>query len=142
MSQTKNAIPVIDGLYTGPSDAPQLIGGKCKTCKTVFFPITPQTHAPDCANPECEKILLGRRGRIVSYTIHYYQPPPPFRMDPFEPFAIAAVELPEKIQVVGMLIGVPFDEIKVGSEVEMVSRRLYDDDDGNEVHTWMWKVVK
>ena len=48
---------------------------------------------------------LSRRGTVWSYTDAQYQPPPPYipRSDPYEPFALAAVELPEGIVILGQV---------------------------------------
>ena len=33
----KKQIPVVDGLFTWPSEDPKLIGGMCKLCGRYFF---------------------------------------------------------------------------------------------------------
>ncbi len=141
MSEIQNKRPFGEGFLNWPSKEPQLIAGRCKVCGTIFFPVKPAFHNPECSNREVEETLLSRQGKLISYTIHYYQPPPPFRMEPFEPYAIGVAELPEKIQVIGMLCGAEFDDLKIGKTVELVTERLYDDEDGTEVHTWKWKVL-
>ncbi len=133
--------PIVDGLFTWPSDSPKLIAGRCKACNTIFFPSNAAVHSPDCTDRQVEEKLLSTRGILVSYTIHYYQPPPPFRMEPFEPYAVGVAELPEKIQVVGMLSGVDMDDIKVGSEVELEVGKMYHDEEGVEYLTWKWRVI-
>jgi uncharacterized OB-fold protein len=86
-------------------------------------------------------VLLSRRGTLTSYTVNYYQPPPPFRMEPFEPYGVGVARLPDGLQVIGMLTGAPLGELQVGRDVELVTERLYDDEDGVEVHTWKWRIV-
>ena len=50
--------------------------------------------------------------------------------DPYVPFALAAVELPEGIVVLGQLAdGYGVDDLRVGTEVELVVETLYTDDD-------------
>jgi len=141
MSEKVKRRPIADGLMNWPSDPPQLIAGRCKGCGNLFFPVRPDFHHPDCPKREVEETLLSRTGILSSFTIHHYQPPPPFRMEPFEPYAIGVAELPEKIQVIGMLCGALFDELRVGQAVELVTGRLFDDEAGFEVHTWKWKVL-
>ncbi|ORB68343.1 OB-fold domain-containing protein, partial [Mycobacterium scrofulaceum] len=67
-------------------------------------------------------------------------PPPYPAPDPFEPFAIAAVELAgEGLIVLGKVVeGTLADDLKVGMEMELTTMRLYTDDDGVEriVHAW------
>src|SRR5581483_1698181 len=78
--------------------APALGGNRCTTCGTVYFPAASfSCRNPDCDGTAFEPAGLSRRGTVWSYTDARYQPPPPFvpRTDPYEPFAIAAVELPD-----------------------------------------------
>ncbi|MBW2370757.1 MAG: OB-fold domain-containing protein [Deltaproteobacteria bacterium] len=135
-----NAIPIIPGLFTWPTESPELIAGKCKTCGFTFFPIMAQAHEPTCTHHDVEQKPLGRTGTLFSYTIHYYQPPPPFRMEPFEPYAVGAVSLPENLKVLGMLTGIAFDKIQIGMPCELVIESLYKDEKGNEHITYKWKA--
>lgn len=141
MIQEQNQIPIMKGLFTWPSSAPQLIGGRCRGCGTYFFPTKPEVHHPTCKSHDVEEVMLSRRGKLFSYTIHYYQGPPPFRMEPFQPYAIGAVELPEKLRVLGMLTGVELQDIEVGKEVELVTGTLYQDENKNAIITWKWKLL-
>jgi uncharacterized OB-fold protein len=141
MTAEKNRVPVLEGLFAGPSGEPHLLGGRCRGCDSRFFPSRWETHDPKCEHPEIEEIPLSRRGRLASYTVHRFQAPPPFRMEPYEPYAIGAVELPEDLLVIGMLTGVDVDDIAIGAEVELVLGRLFTDDDGNDVVTYMWRLT-
>ena len=87
--------PAIEGWFT-LDDEPSLLGNKCTTCGTVFFPKASFfCRNPACAGEEFEETKLSRRGRVWSYTDAQYQPPPPYipRAGEHTPFAIAAVEL-------------------------------------------------
>ena len=98
----KRQYPAEEGLFTQSSDKPQLIGGRCKSCGTYFFPKYYVMHKPGCKERQVEEVLLSRRGKLDSYTIQYYSPPPPFiSPDPFVPYAIGWVALPEGIAVPG-----------------------------------------
>ena len=86
---------------------------------------------------------LSRSGTVWSYTDAQYQPPPPYipRSDPYEPFALAAVELPEGIVILGQVAdGFGVDDLKVGNTVELVVEPLYTDETGVRT-TWRWKPV-
>jgi uncharacterized OB-fold protein len=110
----------------------------------VYFPPT----SGYCRNPACdgedfEQTELSRRGRIWSYTDAQYQPPPPYipATDPYEPFALAAVELAEGIVVLGQVAqGYGVGDLKVGNEAELVVETLYTDDEGDRT-VWRWKPV-
>ena len=62
--------------------------------------------------------------------------------DPFEPFAIAAVELErEGMVVLGQLVtGVGVDDVTIGQEVELVIETLFEDDEATRV-IWKWKPL-
>ncbi len=135
--------PAIDGWFaTDGSGAAYLIGGKCHQCGTYVFP----PRANNCPNPGCDgdelaQVPLSRRGTLWSYTENRYAPPPPYPSpDPFEPFAVAAVELADEgLIVLGKVVeGTLAADLKVGMEMELTTMPLYIDDDGVErvVHAW------
>jgi uncharacterized OB-fold protein len=134
------------GWFTLDPDQPTLLGSRCQQCGTLAFP----KAATFCGNPACsgqefDEVPLSRRGRIWSFTDARYQPPPPFlpRTDPFEPFAIAAVELEaEKLVVLGQVVpGVSVDDLRVGQEVELTLGTLYSED-GTDYLVWQWQPVQ
>ena len=141
MSST--AVPAVEGWFTTDAE-PHLVGTRCTTCGTVFFP----RASGFCRNPECrgrefDEIELARTGTVWSYTDAQYQPPPPYvpPTDPFEPFALAAVELDEGMVVLGQVAaGYGVGDLRVGAEVELVVETLYTDDTG-ERSIWRWKPV-
>ena len=88
-------------------------------------------------------VELSRRGRVWSYTDAQYRPPPPYvpATEPYRPFALAAVELPEGLVVLGQLAeGYGVDDVVVGSEVELVVETLYADAEGDRT-IWRWRPV-
>jgi uncharacterized OB-fold protein len=143
-SRAKEKVAAVDGWFSLDAEDPRLLGNRCATCGTFFFPRAEFF----CRNPECEgttfeEIPLSRRGRVWSYTVNRYQPPPPYvAADPFSPYAIAAVELvEEKMVVLGQMVaGVEADQLEVGMEVELVVETLYEDDD-HEYLVWKWRPV-
>lgn len=137
-------IPAIDGWFTLDDAAPQLIGTRCQSCGTYFFP----KESFACRNPRCgaselEETPLSRRGTLWSFTDNRYPPPQPYvAPDPFEPYAVAAVELErEKMVVLGQVVkGVGCDALRAGMEMELVLDTLYRDGE-NDVVTWKWRPV-
>jgi uncharacterized OB-fold protein len=137
------ATPAIEGWFTtGPE--PTLLGSRCTSCGSVFFP----KAEGFCKNPACSgesftELPLSRTGRVWSYTDAQYQPPPPYipAADPYVPFALAAVELPEGLVVLGQVAdGYGVSDLKVGAAVELVVETLYTDDSG-ERSIWRWRPV-
>jgi uncharacterized OB-fold protein len=132
--------PAIEGWFT-TGEEPALVGTRCRDCGTVFFP----RETAFCRNPRCngtdlDETELARRGRVWSYTDARYQPPPPYvpRTDPYEPFALAAVELEEEgLVVLGQVAdGYGVDDLSIGTPVELVVEPL---DESSLI--WRWKPV-
>ena len=138
----KERVAAVDGLFTLDEKAPALIGSRCSTCGTYYFPKeTVLCRHPKCWSQDLPEVTLSRRGTVWSYTNACYAPPAPFvASEPFEPFAIAAVELEkEKLTVLGQLpAGVGIDAIDVGDEVELRLGTLHEDDDKIYL-TWQWQ---
>jgi len=139
----KPQVPAIDGWHTMTAK-PHLIGTQCESCGTYFFP--KQSHF--CKNPQCEstdfrEVELSRTGRIWSYTNACYKPPEPFvAQDPFEPYAIAAVQLEqEQMVILGQVIeGLTVADLKVGMPMELVLEALHETEDDIKV-TWKWQPL-
>ena len=126
--------PAVEGWFTTGAE-PALTGSACTTCGTVFFPPTAAGFCrnPGCAGEEFEPRPLSRRGTIWSYTDAQYQPPPPFvpPTDPFEPYALAAVELGQVAHGYGV------GDLRVGAEVELVVETQHAGADGDTL-IWRW----
>lgn len=136
--------PAIAGWFKS-DPKPALLGSRCKSCQLVFFPpVSGYCRNPACMSMEWESIELSRRGVIWSYTDAQYRPPPPFiaMTEPYEPFAIAAVELAEGITVLGQVAsGYGVDDLQVGAEVELVVEPLLIDNSGT-LTIWRWKPME
>ena len=139
---TKTRVPAVEGWFT--LEPPALLGSRCDTCGTFAFP----KETFFCRNPECggttfSEVPLSTRGKVWSFTDARYQPPPPYvAADPYEPFAIAAVELAaEKMVVMGQVVGdVGVDQLTIGMDVELVVDTLFEDDD-NAYLVWKWRPI-
>ena len=138
----KTHVPAVEGLFTMDPLEPHLIGSHCRGCGSYFFPAEMTfCRNPACHQAELHEVELSRVGRVWSYTSANYKPPTPFvAKEPFEPFAIAAVELDkEGLTILGQVIGgVGVDELETGMAMELVLDELYRDDDHVFV-TWKWR---
>ncbi len=142
MADAKTPIPAVEGWFTLDPREPRLLGTRCRACGAVFFPReTVFCRNPRCAGTELDEVPLSRRGTLWSYTNNCYAPPPPYlAADPFEPYAIAAVELAdEKLVVLGQVVpGVRVEQLEVGMEMELVLGTLHADEK-NEYLVWQWR---
>jgi len=145
MSQTsgKRQIPAVQGVFTWPSAEPHFIVSRCKRCGTVSFPKGPVCRNPKCKDKaEVEEALLTRRGKLLSYTLVCYPPPPPFvSPQPFVPFPIGEVQFPEGIAIIGQITGCKYENLKIGMDVEMVVEKLFQDEQGDEVVGWKFRPL-
>jgi uncharacterized OB-fold protein len=135
-------LAAIEGWYSLDTDQPQLIGSLCNACGSYFFP-KQETY---CRNPACDgtefsEVALSRHGTLWSYTNACYQPPQPYvAADPFEPFAIAAVQLErEQMVILGQVVkGVSVEDLDVGMPMELALESLHEGDEGSRL-IWKWK---
>jgi uncharacterized OB-fold protein len=99
--------PIRDGLLCGPlSDLSRvhLAGAKCATCEEVS--LGSNSVCPNCGSDAVEAVALGDQGVLWTYTIVRHKPPGDYRgPDPFQPFGMGLVELPDGIRVLAPLGG-------------------------------------
>ncbi len=138
-------IPIQDGLFTWPSERPQLLASRCRACGELSFP--KQEACPACTARDAEEVELGRRGRLWTFTIQRFPPPtPPWigASDPggFAPFGVGYVELPEGIRVEGRLTENDPAKLEIGMEMELVVERFLEDADGNELVTFAFRPIR
>ncbi len=139
---TTKPLPAAEGLFIETADGPRLLGSKCTSCATPYFPRSPVCHNPDCAESKVEDATFGPRGKLWSCAIQNYPPPLPARYnEPYAPYAIGLVDLPEGLRVLGRISTDNPDGLQLGTDVELVLEELYRDEDGNEVITWKFRPV-
>ena len=130
---TAQSKPAIEGWFAVGDDGPHLSGARCGECGTYVFP--PRATGcpnPACTNDELDPVPLARTGTLWSFTENRYQPPPPYpQTDPFEPYALAAVELDDDgIVVLGQVARhVHARDLRVGMEMQLELDVLHRDDE-------------
>lgn len=132
-------IPVAKDLFRSIDGNVELIGSRCRGCGTHYFPKRLSCCNPSCVDKTVVEVPLSRRGTLHSYTVQGYRPPPLFKMDPWEPYAIGLVQLPEGMRVLGMMTGVALDQIAIDMPVELTAEALYRDEQGRDVMTYKFK---
>lgn len=132
-----------DDLFSVPSEAgqkPHLIGSKCKTCGRFFFPKRIVCYY--CKEASLEQVFLSRRGKLEAGTVSHIAP-----VGFKAPYVVGYVILPEGVRFFTQLIveGVPVEkaqeELKPGRGVELVVEKIREDDRGNDVLGFKFKVL-
>lgn len=126
--------PVGDGLFIGSLDAPdtlRLLGMRCRECAVVSFGFS---HlCPNCGADEPDQIPLSREGTLATFSILRHRPPGAYRgPEPFEPFAVGLVSLPEGVSVVSPLRA-GIGDVAIGMDLRLEPHILYESADGAEV---------
>jgi len=139
---TREQIPVTEGLFAETADGPRLLGSRCQTCSTPYFPRSAACHHPECGESRMQDTDFGPSGRLWSCAIQNYPPPPPTRYnEPYTPYAIGVVDLDEGLRVVARMSVDDPESLQLGAEVELTIEPFYRDEDGRDVTTWMFKPL-
>ena len=140
----KSLVPAIPGWHSMDAEQPHLIGSRCRLCGSYFFPKQfSYCKNPDCDSSDFEEVELSRSGTLWSYTNACYQPPEPFvAEDPFQPFAIAAVQLErEQMVILGQVSrATAVAELHVGMPMELVLEILHEEETEARM-TWKWRPL-
>lgn len=105
-----------DGVAAG-----KVLYQKCTNCGTARFPFAPGCN--HCAGLEWENLESAGKGEIFSHVTMHYPKFPAFDM----PYAVALVQLDEGVRMLGNVLGVSYDEVRIGQRVE-VEFVTHDDD--------------
>ena len=136
--------PVVEGWFTLDDANPSLLGSRCTSCGTYYFPKQSNfCRNPDCEGEEFEETPLSNRGTLWSFTNACYKPPEPYvAEEPFVPYAIAAVQLDaEKMIVLGQVVkGIGVEALKAGMPMQLVLEDVPGLDGARR--TWKWKPVE
>jgi uncharacterized OB-fold protein len=139
---TTNRVPIAEGLFTEAAEGPRLLGSRCASCETPYFPRSAVCHNPEGRESKMEEASFGPRGTLWSCAIQNYPPPAPARYEePYTPYALGMVDMPEGLRVLGRISTDDPEGVEVGTEVELVLERLYLDENGNEVITWKFRPI-
>ena len=138
-----NQIAVQEGLFTWPSDNPQLIGRKEKSTGRVYFPAI-HNYVSD---EDSDEVLLKTRGKLWTWTIQGFLPKnPPYRgvetPEEFEPFGVGYVELEDEVIVETRLTTANPDELEIGMEMDLVIEKFMTDENGDDIMMFAFKPAE
>ena len=135
-------MPVAEGLFADTKDGARLIGSRCASCKTPYFPKVDHCRHPECESSNIEDAGFGPDGTIWSCAIQDYPPPAPAKFDkPYKPYAMAVVDLADGLRVLGQIKTDDIRTVKPDQKVTLVIDTLCHDEAGNEITTWKFRPV-
>ncbi len=111
--------PVREGLFSGPlSDLGRLTLAGCRCTSCGETSLGARTLCPNCGKDTVKNIALGQRGVLWTYTVVRHKPPGNYKgPEPFVPFGLGLVELPEGVRVMAP-IHCDIDRLKIGLSLE------------------------
>ncbi|TDI61178.1 MAG: DNA-binding protein [Alphaproteobacteria bacterium] len=136
-------IAVQEGLFTWPSDNPQLIGRKEKSTGRIYFPAI-HNYVSD---EDSDEVLLATRGTLWTWTIQGFLPKnPPYKglegPEDFVPFGVGYVELPGEVIVEARLTTANPDDLEIGMEMDLVIEKFMTDENGDDVMMFAFKPAE
>lgn len=150
-----SAKPIVEGLFAETPEGARLLGSRCGSCQTPYFPKSPVCHNPACTGSSASgassassasgmaDAAFGPNGKIWSVAIQDYPPPAPVKFDePYKRYAMAVVDLADGLRVLGRIATDDPDSIQCDQDVELIVDILHHDEEGNEVTTWKFRPRK
>ena len=136
---TKRARPIVPFLRLGENgEPPHLVGKQCPQCGAVY--LGNRVACSKCYAPgPFGDIRLSDRGALWVYSIvHQSAPGIP------TPYVAAIVDLPEGVSVRCNLIEIEPDpgKIQFGMPVEMVTKKVREDKEGNDVIAFFFRPAR
>lgn len=93
-----------------------LMGSRCSSCSETSLGVN--AICPNCGNQTVAPLPLSKVGTLWTYTVVRHKPPGDYKgPDPFVPFGLGLVELPEGVRVLSPLEGPP-EQLKIGLKME------------------------
>ncbi len=99
-----------------------LIGTRCKTCGSVYFPS--RNICPKCRRKgELEEFKFSGKGKVYTYSIVRT---PPKEFENIAPYIVGIIELEEGARITSQ-IDCDLNKIDIGMPVKVVFRRISED---------------
>lgn len=110
--------PVRKGIFAGDLRNPaalQLAGSRCSACAEAT--LGENSACPNCGSEEVRPIVLSNEGSVWTYTVVRHKPPGDYKgPEPFAPFALGLIDLPDGLRVVAPIAG-DVDRVQIGTKV-------------------------
>jgi uncharacterized OB-fold protein len=136
-----NRVAFAEDVFTWPSDAPQLIGGRCRDCGSVTFPEA--SACARCGSLQVERHLLPREGTLWTFTTQEFLPKEPYAsgetLETFEPYGVGLVQLGDEVRVEARLTEADAAALHMGMKMRLVIVPFRTEPDGTQVMTYAFE---
>jgi uncharacterized OB-fold protein len=115
--EVRDRVPIREGLLSALSclDDVRLVGCKCVNCGETS--LGKAEVCPNCGRNTVRTVSLSDHGVLWSFTVVRHRPPGDYRgPDPFVPFGLGLVELPDGLRVLSP-IECDIDQLTIGLEL-------------------------
>ena len=136
----RRRVPIEPGYFTipaDPSEAPRLLGSRCRGCGEHFFPR--RVVCARCLAQDSEEVLLGPRGTLYTWTYVHFPLFGSKRAD-HGGYAVGQIDLPEGPRVQAVLSGGP-EEFRIGMAMQLELETLRESKDGEDVVIFRFRPV-
>ena len=138
-AEGKKTRPIVPFLHLGGAgDTPHLVGRKCGPCGAIY--LSARVACSKCfATGPFDDIRLSDRGTLWVYSIvHQSAPGVP------TPYVAAIVDLPEGVSVRCTIVDAEPtpDSLPFGMPVEMITRKVREDKEGNDVIAFFFRPAR
>lgn len=130
------AIPFRAGFLVGDLSDPgslSLAGSRCKACGIALF--GERHRCENCSSPDLGHVAFARTGKVHTYTVQRYPPPPPHSLptSPWQPRPVAWVDLDDSgPRILGPLTCAP-EDVAIGMAVRVECSIGWTDAEGRPV---------
>ncbi len=108
----------------------RILGVKCDTCKTTYFP--KRNVCPNCRRKgKLNEMKFAGKGKVVSFT---EVSAPPEGFEDQVPYVLAIIELDEGARLTAQIVDARGTDVKIGSKVEKVFRKIQSEDPEGLIH--------
>ncbi len=131
--------PGLPLLWRHEKDRYRLVGSKCETCGTYYMP--ERSICPKCRRKgKMVEYQFKGTGKIHSFTVIRVAPE---GYEYYLPYVLAIVELDEGAKILGQIVDVEPEEVKIGQKVEMVFRKIHEDNpEGLITYGFKFRIVE
>ena len=110
---TEPAPPTIEQFYHYCRER-KLMAVRCVRCRHIMIP--PREICTSCRSSRVEWMQLGKKGKLVTYTVVHVAPPQ-FRH--MTPYAVGIIEMEEGVKVPSIIRTSRLEDLKIGLELEV-----------------------